>query len=84
MRTVYAEVPPRVDYALTALGHSLEPVLLAMRDWGTAYRQGLQTDARSPTQVQPACPSTASAASPGKAGSAAKARASQLPTVLAA
>ena len=79
-RTVYAEVPPRVDYALTALGHSLEPVLLAMRDWGTAYRQGLQ--ASSPTQVQPDCLSTA-AALPDEAESADKARASQLPTVLA-
>ena len=38
-RTVYAEVPPRVDYALTALGQSLKPVLLAMRTWGVAYQQ---------------------------------------------
>lgn len=36
-RTVYAEVPPRVDYALTELGRSLEPVLIAMRNWGSAY-----------------------------------------------
>jgi DNA-binding HxlR family transcriptional regulator len=36
-RTVYAEVPPRVDYALTALGLSLQPVLIAMRDWGVGY-----------------------------------------------
>ena len=36
-RTVYAEVPPRVDYALTDLGRSLEPVLIAMRDWGLGY-----------------------------------------------
>lgn len=36
-RTVYAEVPPRVDYALTELGHSLQPVLIAMRNWGNAY-----------------------------------------------
>ena len=38
-RTVYAEVPPRVDYALTELGHSLQPVLIAMRNWGIAYSQ---------------------------------------------
>ena len=36
-RTVYAEVPPRVDYALTELGRSLQPVLIAMRNWGVEY-----------------------------------------------
>ena len=38
-RTVYAEVPPRVDYALTELGRSLQPVLIAMRNWGQEYSQ---------------------------------------------
>ena len=38
-RTVYAEVPPRVDYALTEQGQLLKPVLLAMRTWGMAYQQ---------------------------------------------
>lgn len=37
-RTVYAEVPPRVEYALTPLGHSLKPVLDAMQSWGEAYK----------------------------------------------
>lgn len=38
VRTVYAEVPPRVEYTLTELGHSLKPVLDAMRDWGQKYK----------------------------------------------
>ena len=53
-RTVYAEVPPRVDYALTDLGRSLEPVLIAMRDWGLGYAlsQGLQDEV---PQLQASC-----------------------------
>ena len=37
-RTVYPEVPPRVEYALTELGRSLEPVLDALRVWGETYK----------------------------------------------
>ncbi len=35
-RTVYAEVPPRVEYALTDRGHALRPVIDALRQWGKA------------------------------------------------
>lgn len=38
-RTVYAEVPPRVEYELTETGYSLNPVLEALRDWGTEYQK---------------------------------------------
>jgi DNA-binding HxlR family transcriptional regulator len=37
-RTVYPEVPPRVEYSLTELGKTLEPVLLNLRDWGDQYK----------------------------------------------
>ncbi len=36
-RKVYAQVPPRVDYQLTALGKSLKPVVDAMCEWGEAH-----------------------------------------------
>src|SRR5688572_15015508 len=37
-RTVYPEIPPKVEYALTDFGRTLQPVLLSMRSWGTAFQ----------------------------------------------
>lgn len=38
-RTVHQQIPPKVEYALTALGRDLEPVLRAMHAWGERLEQ---------------------------------------------
>ncbi|MBJ6134012.1 helix-turn-helix transcriptional regulator [Ochrobactrum sp. Q0168] len=43
-RTVFPEVPPKVEYELTGLGHSLAPILISMRDWG----ERIQSDQAHP------------------------------------
>ena len=40
-REVYREVPPRVEYSLTAIGRSLEPLLRFMSEWGHSNRAAL-------------------------------------------
>lgn len=40
VRTVYAEVPPRVEYALSSLGESMKPIIKSMETWGLAYKSG--------------------------------------------
>lgn len=40
-RTVRAQVPPHVEYELTPFGRSLEPILIALRDWGARYQRRL-------------------------------------------
>lgn len=37
-RTVYPEVPPRVEYALSPLGETMRPILDAMQAWGEKYK----------------------------------------------
>ncbi len=36
-RTVYPEVPPRVEYAITDFGRTLIPILQALCNWGAEY-----------------------------------------------
>ena len=40
-RTVYPEVPPHVEYALSELGESMRPILDAMYQWGEEYKKAL-------------------------------------------
>lgn len=41
-KTVYPEVPPHVEYALSELGESMRPILDAMKEWGTEYKNNLR------------------------------------------
>ena len=38
-RTVYPEVPPIVEYALSELGESMRPIINAMEVWGKNYKE---------------------------------------------
>ncbi|GJL51614.1 winged helix-turn-helix transcriptional regulator [Candidatus Nitrospira salsa] len=48
-RHVYAEVPPKVEYCLTAKGKSLRPILLALEKWGARHALS-----KAPSQVNSA------------------------------
>ena len=37
-RTVYPEVPVRVEYALSELGNTMRPIISSLFDWGTMYQ----------------------------------------------
>ncbi|HLS95995.1 MAG TPA: helix-turn-helix domain-containing protein [Sphingobacterium sp.] len=37
-RTVYAEVPPRVEYELTPIGYELKPIIEQLEQWGKKHR----------------------------------------------
>lgn len=58
-REIFRQVPPRVDYSATNLGRSLEPVLLALCDWGRVHAAELDeldrlVDCRPPVAVKAA------------------------------
>lgn len=43
-RTVFPEVPPRVEYSLSDLGESMRPILDLMQEWGIAYKAQKRAD----------------------------------------
>lgn len=43
-RTVFPEVPPKVEYSFTELGETIEPVLKSLCDWGTQYLHKLSIE----------------------------------------
>lgn len=44
IRTVYPEVPPRVEYALSELGESMMPIINSMETWGLEYQKSLSKE----------------------------------------
>ena len=40
-KTVFPEVPPHVEYALSDVGESMRPILTAMQKWGENYKNSL-------------------------------------------
>lgn len=40
-RKVFAEVPPRVEYSATKLGHSLQPIIASLCEWGRRHASEL-------------------------------------------
>jgi len=38
-RTIFPEIPPHVEYALSDLGQSMRPILKAMEQWGNEYKK---------------------------------------------
>jgi len=46
-RTIYAEVPPRVEYEVTALGLSLQKIALTLADWVTQHQHSIADHRRT-------------------------------------
>jgi DNA-binding HxlR family transcriptional regulator len=52
-REIFAEVPPRVDYTLTSLGHSLAGPISVVADWAEVHARRI-TDAQAAYDARPA------------------------------
>jgi DNA-binding HxlR family transcriptional regulator len=50
-RQIYQEVPPHVEYSLTEFGHSLEPILVLMVEWGDKYMAKVKEQRTTAAQV---------------------------------
>ncbi|MBU3062701.1 helix-turn-helix transcriptional regulator [Nocardia sp. NEAU-G5] len=55
-REIYPEVPPRVEYSLTAVGEELNTALRALGEWGDRHRDRLTTDQRDEITAAPGGP----------------------------
>ena len=65
-RTDYAENPPRVEYALTPLGHSLQEPLRAVREWAETHVSEIEQARIAAQSAQSA--QSAQAVQPGEPG----------------
>ncbi|MEM7066159.1 MAG: helix-turn-helix domain-containing protein [Cyanobacteria bacterium P01_B01_bin.77] len=45
LRTVYPEVPPKVEYSITEYGKTLEPVIQALQTWGFQHLEKTKSQA---------------------------------------
>ena len=50
-RTVFPEVPPRVEYSLSELGNTMRPILDSMEAWGKSYRARLEQASDRPGET---------------------------------
>lgn len=48
LRTVYPQVPPKVEYRLSDVGQSLQPLLAQLRAWGDWYRERPRSEVSQP------------------------------------